>query len=289
MVAESTYSRHNSDGSHYSQESSHTWSTHQTQLAEERSLISTRSKIKLVGETMAIHSKSTRPTTGPAPSIASSSRTQIEGQFRTDDTRSIRTAGYASPMGPLSITKMERLAPNDDGRSTHTGRSNKTTELRHRKPAPSMATSSPHPRASQKTWKSEGTTVLASTAPERLWPTATQESGGHRTEPPLGRGVLTSAGKDESRWLEVLQIILQYQFQNPDLLEEALESPKSGVTCVGSSHRHFHDGNQGLAKVGEAVMKLVLLDQFYLFKIPESKYSRFDKEGRNADKNRRTK
>jgi len=70
-----------------------------------------------------------------------------------------------------------------------------------------------------------------------------------------------------------MQVILQYQFTNPDLLEEALESPGSGVSCVGDSHRHFTDGNKGLATVGEAVMKLVLKDQCYLFKIPEGKFS----------------
>ena len=59
--------------------------------------------------------------------------------------------------------------------------------------------------------------------------------------------------------------------QNPDLLEEALESPGSGVNCVGKSHRHFSDGNRGLANVGEMVMKLVLTDQCYLFKVPDGK------------------
>lgn len=56
-----------------------------------------------------------------------------------------------------------------------------------------------------------------------------------------------------------------------DLLEEALESPGSGVTCVGKSHRHFLDGNAGLARVGEATMRLALRDQCYLFKIPKGK------------------
>lgn len=41
------------------------------------------------------------------------------------------------------------------------------------------------------------------------------------------------------------------------------------MTCVGTSHRHFNDGNRGLANVGAAVMKLVLRDQCYLFKIPD--------------------
>jgi hypothetical protein len=107
---------------------------------------------------------------------------------------------------------------------------------------------------------------------ERLWPSH-QESGGHRTEPTLARGVYSSAGDGQSQWLLAIQVILQYEFTNPDLLEEALESPGSGVNCVGKSHRHFTDGNRGLANVGEMVMKLVLKDQCYLFKIPDGKFS----------------
>ena len=107
----------------------------------------------------------------------------------------------------------------------------------------------------------------------RTWSGTTQESGGHRTEPHLGRGVATSAGAGAAQWREAIEAITQYTFQNADLLEEALESPGSGVTCVGTSHRHFNDGNRGLAHVGHAVMKLVLRDQCYLFKIPDGKTS----------------
>jgi hypothetical protein len=105
---------------------------------------------------------------------------------------------------------------------------------------------------------------------ERVWPSS-QESGGHRTEPTLPRGIWSSAGSGSSQWLLAIQVILQYEFTNPDLLEEALESPGSGVSCVGKSHRHFSDGNRGLANVGEMVMKLVLTDQCYLFKVPDGK------------------
>jgi hypothetical protein len=105
---------------------------------------------------------------------------------------------------------------------------------------------------------------------ERVWPSH-QESGGHRTEPTLARGIWSSAGAGASQWLLAVQVILQHEFKNPDLLEEALESPGSGVNCVGKSHRHFADGNRGLANVGEMAMKLVLKDQCYLFKIPDGK------------------
>jgi hypothetical protein len=106
------------------------------------------------------------------------------------------------------------------------------------------------------------------TIAQQAWPLH-QESGGHRTEPTLSRGIWSSAGRGASQWLLAIKVILQYEFTNPDLLEEALESPGSGVNCVGKSHRHFSDGNRGLANVGEMLMKLVLTDQCYLFKIPE--------------------
>ena len=70
-----------------------------------------------------------------------------------------------------------------------------------------------------------------------------------------------------------VQAILGHVFRNVDLLEEALESPGSGVTVVGKTQRHFLDGNRGLAKVGEAVMTLVLRDQCYLFYMTESKHT----------------
>lgn len=105
---------------------------------------------------------------------------------------------------------------------------------------------------------------------ERVWPSQ-QESGGNRTELTLARGIWSSAGSGSSQWLLAIQVVLQYEFTNPDLLEEALESPGSGVNCVGKSHRHCSDGNRGLANVGEMVMKLVLTDQCYLFKIPDGK------------------
>jgi len=120
--------------------------------------------------------------------------------------------------------------------------------------------------------KLDSTSAGASIA-ERVWPSH-QESGGHRTEPTLARGIWSGAGSGASQWLLAVQVILQYEFKNPDLLEEALESPGSGANCVGKSHRHFSNGNKGLANVGEMVMKLVLTDQCYLFKIPDGKLSR---------------
>lgn len=94
-------------------------------------------------------------------------------------------------------------------------------------------------------------------------------SGGHRSAIMPPRGVAILAGTAEVEWLNIIQSTIRYVFKNPDLLEEALESPGSGVTCVGKSHRHFEDGNRGLAKVGQSAMKLLLRDQYYLFQLPE--------------------
>lgn len=107
---------------------------------------------------------------------------------------------------------------------------------------------------------------------ERHWSNDGQGSGGVRSEVKTRRGIYTSPGELASRWRETLENIMHYSFQNPDLLEEALESYGSGVVVVGSSHRICTDGNEGLARVGNAVMKLALRDQCYLFKFNESMY-----------------
>lgn len=84
------------------------------------------------------------------------------------------------------------------------------------------------------------------------------------------RGIIHSAGEDSKHWLEAMELILQYHFQKPDILEEALESPGSGATCVGTSHRHLgSEGNAGLAGVGKRAMELVLRDECYFRKIEE--------------------
>ena len=109
---------------------------------------------------------------------------------------------------------------------------------------------------------------------EQIWePPQSHASGGQRTESKHQRGCVMPRAKidDQGRWKRRVQDILSYEFQDCDLLEEALESPGSGVTVVEKTHRHFLDGNRGLAKVGEAVMTLVLRDQCYLYYVHESK------------------
>ena len=107
---------------------------------------------------------------------------------------------------------------------------------------------------------------------ERHW-TAPSTSGGERVAFNTTRGVRTSAGAGSSQWQLAMETVIQYNFQNPDLLEEALESPGSGVVVVGKHNRVCEEGNKGLAIVGESVMKMVLKDQCYLFKVHESTLS----------------
>ncbi|TEY40048.1 hypothetical protein BOTCAL_0439g00060 [Botryotinia calthae] len=83
------------------------------------------------------------------------------------------------------------------------------------------------------------------------------------------RGVSHFNPATNNYWLPIMQSFLSYTFNNPDILEEALETPKNGVTCVGKSMRICLDGNEGLAKLGEMAIRLVMREQFYLFSIPE--------------------
>ena len=85
--------------------------------------------------------------------------------------------------------------------------------------------------------------------------------------------MLTLAGTREhqDQWQAAIEATIGHQFNNPDLLEEALESPESGVMSVGSTHRDTEHGNKGLAHIGNAVMELVLKDQCYLLKYSTGK------------------
>jgi hypothetical protein len=85
----------------------------------------------------------------------------------------------------------------------------------------------------------------------------------HDHRPYRSRGVRKFAGHVSSRWLENVQQIIKYEFRDPDILEEALESPGSGISCVGNSHRVIRNGNTWLAAVGSRVIELVLIDQYY--------------------------
>jgi len=44
------------------------------------------------------------------------------------------------------------------------------------------------------------------------------------------------------------------------------------MTCVGKTYRRCEEGNKQLAKVGKKVLKLVILDQCYTFRISKSAF-----------------
>jgi len=180
-------------------------------------------------------------------------------------------SSFQHDLQPLKIgnTSTHLTTMSDDGSitsrrssivSTHTSHFPPAATGTQAAPSPSLPSSYPHPPVKL--------TLTGSTiSPISL-------VGGHRQEPYLARGVVSSPGPGEgqTQFHRVISTIIQHSFTNPDLLEEALESPGSGVTCVGSTHRHFSDGNRGLAVVGEAIMKTVLRDQCYILKIPDGRF-----------------
>jgi hypothetical protein len=94
----------------------------------------------------------------------------------------------------------------------------------------------------------------------------------HSHPPSCPRGVRKFAGQNSSMWLEHVQSIIQYQFHDPDILEEALESPSSGITCVGNTHRDLgNGGNKRLAAVGTRAMELLLMSECYCACTKESR------------------
>lgn len=71
----------------------------------------------------------------------------------------------------------------------------------------------------------------------------------------------------------MVQHALGYEFEDANLLEEALESEGSGVGSVGQGEkmRTFARGNVGLARVGGMVVRFVQEDVAYRARISEGK------------------
>ncbi|KAI0100400.1 ribonuclease III domain-containing protein [Nemania sp. FL0031] len=61
---------------------------------------------------------------------------------------------------------------------------------------------------------------------------------------------------DRANKISTAQKIINYEFQNEDLLWEALQTPGSGVTMLNG--RMLVQGNKNLASVGDAVITLVI-------------------------------
>ena len=55
--------------------------------------------------------------------------------------------------------------------------------------------------------------------------------------------------------------IIGYSFNDPLILWEALQAAGSGIRSAGD--RHFADGNKRLAMLGDAILKLVLVEDWY--------------------------
>lgn len=100
---------------------------------------------------------------------------------------------------------------------------------------------------------------------------------GQRKQLELARGILSGPGPvpegihADDCLGEAIEAAVVYHFHNRDLLLEAMESPESGIVCVGRSNRPVPKGNKPLAEVGKKVMELVMRDYFYLNQIPEGK------------------
>lgn len=67
------------------------------------------------------------------------------------------------------------------------------------------------------------------------------------------------------RWTQTVkgcQAVLGYEFNDSDLLKEALQAAGSPVFAVGG--RHLPDGNKRLAVLGDAALKLILIRDGYV-------------------------
>lgn len=95
---------------------------------------------------------------------------------------------------------------------------------------------------------------------------------GERMQLKLPRGVLSRSGPTTD--VEVIKRVersIGYRFRNPELLLEALETPGSGMVCVGEGNRPVPHGNKPLAELGKAAMELALMQQYYILNIPKCK------------------
>ncbi|KAA8575081.1 hypothetical protein EYC84_004297 [Monilinia fructicola] len=115
-------------------------------------------------------------------------------------------------------------------------------------------------------------TAPAPNLPPPLPPPAVSSST-KRTMRLQPRGIHHFNPAANENWREILQAYLSYTFQDPDILEEALEEPHNGVTRVGNTMRTCMDGNEAMSKLGERVIKLVLGEQYYLLSVPEASAS----------------
>jgi hypothetical protein len=109
---------------------------------------------------------------------------------------------------PGSIDSWER--PRSPSFITRPAASNASQHSQHAAPSSPTLTAHSAPEAGlgDQPYPSKAGGAVA----ERVWP-SDQESGGHRTEPTLARGIWSSAGSGSSQWLLAIQVVLQYELQ----------------------------------------------------------------------------
>ena len=66
---------------------------------------------------------------------------------------------------------------------------------------------------------------------------------------------------DMTSAVQGVEAIIDYHFAEPLILWEALQATGNGINSAGS--RRFADGNMCLAVVGDAILKLALLEEWY--------------------------
>jgi hypothetical protein len=68
-----------------------------------------------------------------------------------------------------------------------------------------------------------------------------------------------------------VQDIIDYQFKDPALLWEALQSAGSNVTTISGTPCHRPNGNRELAMVGDAVLRQVIVCDLYQRRVPRGR------------------
>ena len=66
---------------------------------------------------------------------------------------------------------------------------------------------------------------------------------------------------DKINAVQGVEAIIDYHFIEPLILWEALQATGNGISSVGT--RSFADGNKRLALVGDAILKVALLEEWY--------------------------
>ena len=67
---------------------------------------------------------------------------------------------------------------------------------------------------------------------------------------------------DMNSAIQGVEATIGYHFAEPLILWEALQATGNGIRSAGT--RRFADGNMRLAVVGDAILKLALLEEWYV-------------------------